>query len=791
MRVLAIRLTLLFAAITIGVAAYGYAVNEWFSAPEATAEEANAEKTVETRMPDGALNVQTADNSIPAPRATDDTSPIREDLAPPAIPYDAPMEEAYPWREETTGWGENVHHVAYEAPVAGPETFVAPAPAAPPVAETVAPAPAAPLDPTAVVSAAVPEMAPVTEHLLGEASTPETAYTAPQPAGQTPPSVGQPIPLTPGVSAPAATTPSAFPATIPANTPAVGVTAPVAGTEEAYAATPAMSPMTGPVVETPSMVQPSTLQPVLEPAPLLAEGQFNGGTPYDAIPIPSAASIETAQPTTLRESPSAAPLGMYDMASQTPTATVADGTGIPGPRLQEGPQSPQLVIEKIAPADPKIGVAATFKTVIRNVGTVTAQAVEVTDLVPQGTQLLSMTPVATPGPNQSLTWRFETIAPNEERAIEMELMPQREGEIGSVATVRFSASATARAVTTRPLLEVATSAPDRLPIGEQVPLRITVTNPGTGVATGVVLEEVVPEGLQHASGAELRYVVGDLKPNETKHLNLTMTCVKPGVVVNQLQATADGGLSAVARSQFEIVSPQLHLAAEGAKQRFLERQAVYQFAVSNPGTAPAEDIELAVYLPQGLRYEGTDDVAQGTYDAETHSVRWMLQQLDVGKQSVVEVRAMPIQAGQGSLRFVTKTASGMSAEMHQPIAIDGISALSYEVIDTEDPVEVGGATTYEIHVTNQGTKEAKNIRVAAELPPQLQCVSAEGPANHQISEAGITFAPLASLGPKKLTTYKLHVKGVSPGDVKLRVQVIADDMQSPVTEEESTRVFGE
>ncbi len=59
-------------------------------------------------------------------------------------------------------------------------------------------------------------------------------------------------------------------------------------------------------------------------------------------------------------------------------------------------------------------------------------------------------------------------------------------------------------------------------------MSIVVSNPGTGVATGVVLEEHIPAGLQHPAGAELEYEVGDLRPGESKKLDLPMAAVTPG-----------------------------------------------------------------------------------------------------------------------------------------------------------------------------------------------------------------------------------------------------------------------
>ena len=39
--------------------------------------------------------------------------------------------------------------------------------------------------------------------------------------------------------------------------------------------------------------------------------------------------------------------------------------------------------------------------------------------------------------------------------------------------------------------------------------------------------------------------------------------------------------------------------------------------------------------------------------------------------------------------------------------------------------------------------------------------------------------------------YTVHVQGVRPGDQRVRVQVQSDDLKSPVTKEESTRVYAD
>ena len=46
--------------------------------------------------------------------------------------------------------------------------------------------------------------------------------------------------------------------------------------------------------------------------------------------------------------------------------------------------------------------------------------------------------------------------------------------------------------------------------------------------------------------------------------------------------------------------------------------------------------------------------------------------------------------------------------------------LLIELADTDDPVEVGNDTAYEIRVTNIGTKLETNVEVVCTLPDQLE-----------------------------------------------------------------------
>jgi len=477
------------------------------------------------------------------------------------------------------------------------------------------------------------------------------------------------------------------------------------------------------------------------------------------------------------------------MSPATSSATIIEGTGRPGEKALEGAQQPSLVIEKLAPAEVQVSKPAMFELLIRNAGSATAMDVEVRDFVPQGTQFLSSTPKAAAGAKGELIWNLGTMRPGEESKISVELLPTTEGELGSTATVRFSAGASTKTICTKPQLVVEVLAPRTVLAGDDVPLRIRVSNPGTGVATGVLITEVVPANMMHEAGRELEYEIGELQPNESRELDLNLRAVKPGVVHNLLHAKGDGKLATEAKTQIEVVSPLLAVDIEGPKKRFLDRQATYTVSIANPGTAPAREVELATYLPRGLQFVNADN--NGEYDEATHSVRWLLEELPPKERGTVTLTTLPVEAGQQVLRIESSAARGVTAQKEEAVLIEGASAIVFQVLDTADPVEVGGEMTYEVVVANDGSKEATNIVIAATLPDGMKPIDAEGPTRFTISARGVQFQPLRELPAKAETTYRIRVKCLTPGDHRCHVQLTSDESRVPVSKEEGTRVYAD
>ena len=459
----------------------------------------------------------------------------------------------------------------------------------------------------------------------------------------------------------------------------------------------------------------------------------------------------------------------------------------PGDRRLEGVQSPSVVIHKRAPEEVKVGKPATFIINVQNSGGVEALDVRVHDRVPVGMRLVDASPSPTVQ-GDLLTWELGALEPGGERTVTMQLIPEREGELGSVARVTFEAAASVRTISTRPELKITQRAREDVLIGQQLEIDLEVSNPGSGAATGVVLQVDVPEGLDHPKGRQLDNVIGILAPGEVRRQVLRLRAVAPGQIENRVRVTGDDGLTAEDVVLIQVTAPQLAIELEGPSRRFLERQAVFNVNLANVGTADATNVEVVAYLDRGFSFVGTE--FQGQYDPNRHAVYWSLAELPANGRGSVPLTLLPIEQGERAIRLEAKGDLNLVAQSSKSVNVDTLAELTFSITDDADPIEVGSEATYEIRITNQGTRDDADVKMQMKLPSGLELISSEAEASTD-GNGLIAFAPTTSLPAGTETIHRVRVRGVTPGTHVVKAIVTSKQASVPVTKEESTMVYSD
>jgi uncharacterized repeat protein (TIGR01451 family) len=451
---------------------------------------------------------------------------------------------------------------------------------------------------------------------------------------------------------------------------------------------------------------------------------------------------------------------------------------------------PKITIDKTCTGSAQVGDDVSYTIEVTNPSQVEATNVTVSDTIPDGITYVSSTPAATASGN-ALTWSLGSLKAQGRSSISVKAKAARVGKFENCAEVRADHGLNAKdccsTVVTSPKLAIEKKCPAEVTVCDNIEYVITVRNAGDGPAKNVKINDPLPAGLATSDGKNAYTAsVGDLGPGQSKEIRFTVKASKPGRYDNKVTATADGNLTAEANCSTVVKQPALEVTKTGPKERFIGRDATYEITVKNTGDAPARDTVLTDPLPSGLQFVSASDGGAN----QGGTVTWRLGVLDPGasKKVTLTVKALTPGTAKNVARATAYCAEGQAT---MDMSVEGIPAVLLEVIDLEDPDEVGTTTTYLITVTNQGSADATNVKIIAEVQPEAVYDSSSGATPGTAAARTVTFAPLAKIAPKAKAEWRVVVKSTKAGDTRFKVSMTTDQIasQGAVQETESTRFY--
>ena len=475
--------------------------------------------------------------------------------------------------------------------------------------------------------------------------------------------------------------------------------------------------------------------------------------------------------------------------SRAPVVQASRVSPKPGDRQYEGVQSPSMIIQKFSPREIQVNQTTDFEVKIRNVGRVAVDDVLVVDQIPEGARFIDANPKpSSQSRNGELKWQLGNMKPGEERTILLQLQPTEPGEIGSVAQFYFGSRATNRTKVTQPKLKISHTADPKILIGKDVVFDVIVENTGNGPAKDVIIQEEVPELLEYQDGSrELEYEIGTLQPGQSKRVQLGLRAARVGQLRSVMFASAKGGLQAKHETDVEVIAPKLTTTCKGPTTRFIKREVAHTFTVANKGTADATNLRLIARLPSGLRYVNSNN--RGRYDRNSHSVIWQMRDLSAGGSGNVEIVTTPIDAGEQNIKFEASADLNQTSETVQNLNVKHLVDVFFDIDDVVDPIEIGGETSYRIRLVNQGTQSASNVQLQVDFPPGLQPTGVDSDLRNEIRGQQIVFENINSLRQGQELKIVVQATGRTDGDHRVILNMQADGRSTPVSKQETTRVY--
>ncbi len=418
----------------------------------------------------------------------------------------------------------------------------------------------------------------------------------------------------------------------------------------------------------------------------------------------------------------------------------------------------------------------------------TARFVAVEVQLPDGVELGATEPKAA-GDGRRMLSPWGTWPPAARRPRHISFTPREQGDVTPRAAVTFTRHVATTIQIVEPQLALAIEGPRESIVGQATAYQFRVTNKGTGPAVGVGIDVTPTDGLQAANGSQSRYTIGTLSPGESRHVQVMMSGAQQGECALHGRAFIDQRAMDKASFSIRIVQPELTVAMEGPKLRFVDRRAAYTITVQNPGPAPIDNVQLLEQVPEGFRF--VEASSGGNYDRNVRQVAWFVGRLDANETATVGVQLIAVEAGDHRLNAAAKADCGVVGEAQTTTRVKGAPHVTIDVTEDDDPVEIDGETVYRIRLSNMGSNPARRVQVAAEVPREMQILDINGPATGMIKGQQLVFPPVDVLDAGQTISYDVHVKCSKAGQVRFKAYFRSEDAPEPVLEEEATRIYAD
>lgn len=405
--------------------------------------------------------------------------------------------------------------------------------------------------------------------------------------------------------------------------------------------------------------------------------------------------------------------------------------------------------------------------------------VVVRDAVPADATYLRSEPAATVEGGE-LVWKLGNLSAAQVLKVKAWFKADKTGVPSSVAVItseRLSATVCAG----KPMLVMEKTGPEVALLGTEVAYSIVVRNVGSAPARSVVVSDGVPAGMAHGSGrSELIFDVGDLAPGQTKPIAVTLKANQRGKVCSTATVTSASTPKVSREVCTLILIPGLKVEKSGTKEQIIGRNADYEIVVSNTGDTTLNNVLISDVTPAECSI-----VAAPGATISGNKALWTIGELKPGAKATEAIKLTAKTAG-ASCNTVTASVGALSDSAKACTQWKGVPALTYELTDNPDPIQIGESTTYTIKVINQGSGEIHNVKITAAFDNLMLPISS--PQGTVIGQR-VTFPIIASIGAKQSVTYTIAVKGTTAGDSRNKVELSCDELKLPVIREESTNIY--
>lgn len=463
------------------------------------------------------------------------------------------------------------------------------------------------------------------------------------------------------------------------------------------------------------------------------------------------------------------------------------------PVIEIKKEQPRLTITRDVPQDAKLNTEFTYTLKVVNTSDYKIDDVVVTENLPGNFDLIKVSP-PTEERAKVLAWDIGIMIPGQTEVITITGKPTAIGKVNykgdSVASFNLKPMLVFTEVVA-PELALTATGPEEALVGDEIPVKLVVKNTGTSTIENITLPHSFPANMTTIDGEkQININVGSLGVAQSTNIPLNVTANKRGKYINEFTVISKEGVKANAVYAIVMKQPKLDFSANVPAVRYVGNIIPYKLEVQNSGNGNAREMEATLSLPSGMKFVSANEGGEFNNDTITWNFRDFLP--NETKTFVAKLVSDDIRMVRATAQVKAKNADAQRVSLTTDV--QGIPAISIDLADINDPIALGEVEDYIIKVSNQGSLAAKNVVVTCVLEDTMQYVKVSGPAQVDSSNADpqkIVFKPIASLGVNQEVTLHAYVKAIKSGDTRFTVSITCDQLDRPVTRNESTTFYKE
>lgn len=512
------------------------------------------------------------------------------------------------------------------------------------------------------------------------------------------------------------------------------------------------------------------------------------------LAAPSASASQETPPSTLNANANSTADKAGSAQVQTPSAgspgqsLKADQSLKAAPSLKTEQrlkmEAPRLSVVLNGPSDLPIGSPADYEIVVRNQDSFDLHGLILRLDIPAGVKVQTHQPThgdfeletAADGLTM-VTWGFEHLAAGQTATAPMQLVAGSAKNFAvamewTLMPVAGSSDIAVRA----PQLELALEGPAEVRFGEPNVYRLHIRNPGNAPAEQIAVR--LSAERFGSSAAEIAHIA----PGEEEVINVELTFNERGSI--NIDAVAQEQTGLASQTAIAVVVRQAIVEAQLLTASLVFHSAPTECRVSltNHGDADARGMQAVLVLPEGAGLVATPTGAV----LKGRELTWPVDKLIAGSSEEFVVQLKLTAPGSNALSLQCSGPGNVYSSAQAVTHVESITDLKLFVEAPPAPAPVGGEVTYELTLTNRGSKAATNVIVVAQFSEGIEPIRSEGHAARVVPGQAL-FEPLPGLAAGETVNLKVIAQAATAGSHRFRVEVRSDDSQVRLVQEESTR----